>query len=440
MISHLIRENCSHCLKSVYIGQLSFECYKCNCIIHSKCFSPSKAEIIDCNYFCNSCKDDVVTKYNPFKYFENDDEPMDCNDDISKITTILESCQTYTVNDLNASHNENFKNFSTSYFLNIDGNKSNFNSLVAELHRINHEFSVIALAETNIGPEESSVYTLQNYNSFYQNTQDKKAKGTGVAIYVNDKINAVVNETVSEVTENVESLFVTTRNNCSEVTFGVIYRPPNGNFTSFCDELSKILEQLPKKSVYIMGDFNVNLHVNSKEVNDFEEAVFTAGFSPLISTYTHEKPGCRQTCIDNILTNDINNTIASGTISESISHHLPIFHIFNGFSAQNSTQPNAKYIQYYDYSDSNIQQFVSNLEKDLSENPPFQCEICRTSLKANRANNSSDYPKMPEHNCPLAKLKETQILEDGSQWQVVCPRLSFDHFYNTFKTKLDEVS
>ncbi len=210
----------------------------------------SNSEIIDFNYYCFSCKDEVVQKYNPFKHFESKNDPSDPNDDISKISVILENCQAYTANELNTTHVENLKTSSSSYFLNIDGNKSNFNSLMAELQRFNHNFSVIGLAETNIGPEESTVYALPNYKSFYQDKQPQKSKGTGVALYVLEKLNTELIEPVSDITENLESLFVTVRNNSEEATFGVIYRPPNGNFPSFISELTKILEFLPKKLVY----------------------------------------------------------------------------------------------------------------------------------------------------------------------------------------------
>ena len=51
-------------------------------------------------------------------------------------------------------------------FQNIDGNKSKFDTLVIELQRFKLNFSVIALAETNVGPEMSSMYELDNYKSF----------------------------------------------------------------------------------------------------------------------------------------------------------------------------------------------------------------------------------------------------------------------------------
>ena len=398
MIYQLLRENCSHCLKSMYIGQPFFECANCNFVAHSRCFTHSKSDIINHKYYCSTCKDTIEIKYNPFKNFQYDDVHRDYDEETLKISNFLENCRSYNAQELEASHASNFKQFGSSYFLNIDGNKSNFNSLVAELHRIGHKFTAIGLAETNVSSAESQVYALPDYNSFYQNNQANKTKGTGVALYVLDKLNTVVNEQVSDVTANLESLFVTSRTNNQVATFGVIYRPPSGDFSSFLRELSKILELLPKRSVQIMGDFNVNLHANNKEVNEFEEIMFSAGFFPLISTHTHEKPGCNQTCIDNIFTNDIDRSVASGTISDKLSHHSPIFHIFDNMSTLNSS-PQSKHVQYYDYSDSNVRKFVSDLDTDLSENPPNSLDDFIGTFKANLDKACKlDRPKISKRN------------------------------------------
>lgn len=404
MINKILRENCNHCLKNVYIGQPMFECSRCNCIAHSKCFSQSKAQIINDNFYCFSCKDKIVHKYNPFKHFVDDTTSPDAHDETYKISSILDKCQAYSANEINSSHGENLKKFSSSYFLNIDGNKSNFDSLLTELHRINQNFTVIGLSETNIGPDEGTVYSIPNYNSFYQNTVGNKSKGTGVALYVQDRLSSIVNELASDVTENLESLFVTSRKNSEEVTFGVIYRPPSGNFASFLTELSRILQILPKKSAYIMGDFNVNLHVNSKEVNNLEEIMFSAGFSPLISTHTHEKPGCNQTCIDNIYTNDINKVVASGTLSDRISHHLPVFNIFEDLAVTNS-EPQVKHTQYYDYSESNVRLLVSSLNQHFSEHPPNNFIEFHDTFKTNL-----------DKSCKLSKPKVSKRTPLTNPW------------------------
>ncbi len=79
-----------------------------------------------------------------------------------------------------------------------------------------------------------------------------------------------------------------------------------------------------------MGDFNANLHkLDDKNNRLFEEFIITAGAFPLISIPTHCQPGSRKTCIDNILTNTIDNVIASGVIRESVSNHSFVYQLTN---------------------------------------------------------------------------------------------------------------
>ena len=330
MIGSTIKQVCSFCLKNINIGQSIFECHICNCVLHTKCFKQSKSEIIENDYYCIKCKHLAVKKYNPFSVNNFDDDLTEVDENIHKISQILENCRSHSVDEFNHTYRDNFSKHTAMFFLNIDGNKSNFDSLAAELERYTHKFPIIGIAETNIDPDVSSVYQLPEYTSFYQSTQPGKAKGTGVALYIHNSLNATVNNTVSFVTPNLETLFITVSHDRVPLTVGVLYRHPNGNVNESLSELSNILETLPKKAVYIMGDFNINLHNDStKIVSDFEEVTLSTGFAPLISIHTHEKPNCNGTCIDNILTNDVDNVLLSGTIRDKLLHHLPIFQIFD---------------------------------------------------------------------------------------------------------------
>ena len=240
----------------------------------------------------------------------------------------------------------------------------------AQVHRIKRKFTIIGLAETNVSPDESTVYDLPGYTPFYQDKTEDKAKGTGVCLYVSNSLNATVNNSLSSVSENLETLFITIHNENKSSTVGVVYRPPNGVLTEAINEYNEIVQQLPKKSVHIIGDFNIDLHKdNSREVQLLEDSTLSLGLYPLISTYTHEKPGCRKTCIDNIFTNDPENCTLSGTLKLCISHHLAIFQITEGFIPSRSN-PN-KYVQYYNYCNSNIELFRNELKDDLSTNPPI---------------------------------------------------------------------
>ncbi|KAL5260472.1 hypothetical protein ACHWQZ_G010568 [Mnemiopsis leidyi] len=253
---------------------------------------------------------------------------------------------------------------------NIDGNKTNFDAFSLELDRVAEKFQIIGLAETNVSAEESHVYQLEGYNSFYQNKHTNKVKGTGVAIYVKENLNAVINYELSWVTKNLELLFITVQHD-EPLHVGVLYRPPSGDSTEALSELLKIIDMCPRKNVHILGDFNINMHDrSSKLVDDFENLIFGFGLAPLISISTHFKPGCKSTCIDNILTNSTEDITHSGTISTCISHHHAIFNIFKSPIMSKTNRNGQKYFQYYDYSSRNVHKFTQELELKLNSEPP----------------------------------------------------------------------
>ena len=352
------------------LGQKFFECIKCNCIIHEKCFNTSKAEVINSNFYCCQCKLSIVKRYNPFKVLIDDGDECDSDPLLIKISQTLEQCNPYSIERFNNELSGHLNKTGGSLFLNIDGNKSNFDLFSAEYERLEHKFPIIALAETNISPDESSVYAIAGYRSFYQSTMTNKSKGSGVALYIHESLNAVINGHASSITENLESLFVTIQGQSNPVHVGVIYRPPSGNNDQSLIELLEIMENLPKSGVHVMGDFNINLHnSNNRLVQELESRMLGTGFFPVISIPTHEKPGCKPSCIDNIFTNDIENTLNSGTLELGISHHHAVLHIST--SLTNQTDHTAtKHTQYYDYCNKNVDKFLISIEEELCTRTP----------------------------------------------------------------------
>ena len=369
MINRPIKEICSHCRRNVGLGIPHFECSLCFHIFHAKCFKPANAQVIDNNFYCVDCKLSIPSRYNPFKLM-TDPEAEDYDPCIQKMSDILDACAAYSIKDINTHITPHMQSNFSSIFQNIDGNKTNFDAFSLELERIAEKFQIIGLAETNVNAEENHVYQLEGYNSFYQSKHINKAKGTGVAIYVKDNLNAVVNNELSWVTKNLETLFITVQHD-EPLHIGVLYRPPSGDSTEALNELSKIVELCPKKNVHILGDFNINIHdQGSKLVDDFENIIFGLGLVPLISISTHHKPGCKETCIDNILTNSTDDVTHSGTISTCISHHNSIFTILKSPVITNTNQSDPKHLQYYDYNNKNVSKFVNELEMELNSKAP----------------------------------------------------------------------
>ena len=151
------------------------------------------------------------------------------------------------------------------YFYNLDGNKSNFDTLAGELHRFGDKFSFIGLAETNVDSEHKDLYKLKNYNNFYTDRLPNKSSGTGIALYVHDSFSVKV---------------------LQYLNVGVFYRPPNSVSKDFIGELERVIKLLPKNLTFLMGDFNINLLkiASDTEVQSFENIFYQKDYilaSPL---------------------------------------------------------------------------------------------------------------------------------------------------------------
>ena len=359
----LTKEVCGCCQASVSVGQAIAECTECKCVIHHKCLNMSKLTHLKHDIYCSSCDHLATARYSPFKLdYENNE--LDVDDVIFNFTQKLETCKAHKVDSFNNSYSNLISEHMSILFQNIDGNKSNFDALAVSLQRFTKKFPIIALAETNVCQEMSSMYQLSEYTPKYQHKLNDKKKGSGVALYIHNSLNATIDDKLSQVTENLETLFVTISGD-NPTTIGTLYRPPNGNLEKALDELSSILD-IASKQTHIAGDFNIDLHgTNSKCIQDYENVIFSKGFFPTISTITHEKPGCKPSCIDNFITNDIESVIVSGTIPNSISHHFQIFQIFE--SVVNKSSNKVKHTQFYDYCNSNVDNFVSSLQDEIND-------------------------------------------------------------------------
>jgi hypothetical protein len=138
-----------------------------------------------------------------------DSETNDPNPGLQRMCDILKNCKAYSIKEVDTFIKPYFKQNLTMIFQNVDGNRTNFDSFSLELDRISEKFHVIGLAETNVGAEESNVYNIEGYNCFYQAKQVNKAKGSGFALYLMKSLNGVVNDELSWVSKNLETLFIT---------------------------------------------------------------------------------------------------------------------------------------------------------------------------------------------------------------------------------------
>ena len=109
------------------------------------------------------------------------------------------------------------------------------------------------------------------------------------------------------------------------------------DFTDFnYNYLKKLLENISKKqeSIFLLGDFNVNLLIYNEhnQTNEFLDSLASKSFIPLILQPTRITSHSN-TLIDNIFPNVIEPDIRSGNFTATIFHHLPQFAIIRNILA-----------------------------------------------------------------------------------------------------------
>ena len=161
----LEKEICQFCLGGIKIGQSISECGICNVAIHSRCFKNSSFKLINDCCYCLHCSYQIKRIYNPFRSLivdchdsdrQYDTDVMESMTELYHLSDILDSCKYHaSISEFNAnmsdSHQKPNVNF-TALFQNVDGNKSNFDNFAIHIRQIQHEFSIIGLAETNVTP------------------------------------------------------------------------------------------------------------------------------------------------------------------------------------------------------------------------------------------------------------------------------------------------
>ena len=188
MILQPNKEKCDSCIKPINLGQSITERAKCTKIsIHTKCYKKSKLRNLNRNFYCLECSFTIIIRDNPYKELI-EDSSSDIN-------------ESALISKMNQDYNLNF------YFYNLDGNKSNFDTLADELHRCGDKFSFFGLAETNVDSQHKDLYKLSNYNNFYNDRLPNKSSDTGIALYVHDSLSVKVLHEACTTHPHIETIF-----------------------------------------------------------------------------------------------------------------------------------------------------------------------------------------------------------------------------------------
>ena len=196
----------------------------------------------------------------------------------------------------------------------------------------------------------------------------------------------------------------------TKIISGIIYRQHNSpqHFQEYFDEtLEKLMAS--NKSVYIMGDFNINLlHAkSSRYAEEFLLSLQSFSFIPTIDkpTRVHNSSA---TLIDNILTNNVDANITSGNIVSDISDHFSQFCVSHAFFKK----PKLREQKHRDFSGFSVNRFNSEL-LDALLNQNFDDQLVVDNSFSNFYNTLSG---LVEKHAPLKTLSKRKIKQFSKPW------------------------
>ena len=123
-----------------------------------------------------------------------------------------------------------------------------------------------------------------------------------------------------------------------------------------------------------MCDYNIDMFKDNKITSAFEELFISHGFFPSISIATHVRPNCRNSCLDNILTNSPDLVLSSCTINSDISHNRSVILITQLQCLHRDTNPQITSKPTYDFCKENLEQLSRAIENTLCQSPTFQID------------------------------------------------------------------
>lgn len=178
---------------------------------------------------------------------------------------------------------------------------------------------------------------IAGYNFFFQNR--KYARGGGVGVYIKDTIDCSI---LFQGTEDyIESMWLKVLVSKHIVIIGIIYRPPNSNFSQFLNYVEDTLSNIYSEydNIICMGDFNINMIESCSNNSKNLESVFSSfNMSQLIKEPTHVST-YSMSLIDLLFTN-LESIINSGVIDVGVADHFLIFSQFKLGGLEDESEEN----------------------------------------------------------------------------------------------------
>ena len=227
------------------------------------------------------------------------------------------------------------------FHINACSLSKNFDYLQHLLSCTNKNFDVIAITETRITKNVFIISNLSINNYSTEFTPTESSAG-GTLLYIANHLSYIPRQDLRM--NELESAFIEIMNPRKSNLVGTIYKHPSMDLTDFnSNYLSNLLEKVSKeqKSIFLLGDFNINLlnYNVQNPTNDFLDSLASNSFLPYILLPTRITSHSK-TLINNIYKFNLPDSL-SGNLTVTISDHLPQFLIVpNIFSNPPSNKSN----------------------------------------------------------------------------------------------------
>ena len=220
---------------------------------------------------------------------------------------------------------------------NICSLNKNFENLELLKTSLGHKFDVIALSETWITEKNESTLNNLSFPGYqkYHGTPGKSLKG-GCGFFVSEDIcftprtDLDLSHFDDECEFEANWIELLSKNNKNSLVAVVYRHPRKKNDTKFLEYLTNTISRKirkEKKTVFIVGDFNINLlNIDSDEYTEsFLNLLLSNFFQPHILQPSKISNNSKPSLIDNIFLNSIDHETFSGNLVSKISDHMPNF-------------------------------------------------------------------------------------------------------------------
>lgn len=199
--------------------------------------------------------------------------------------------------------------------INIRSLRANFDNFISHFSNVFENIDIIVLSETWIYDYETNFYLIDGYNSFFCCRNNNRSGG--IAVYIKKYLD------ISELNihfVSAESILV--YNKQLHLILLTIYRSHEFAIDFFIAELKSILSELKYPNIVLIGDLNIDVFNENRNVHEYINLLCQFGFQSYIDKPT--RINSSSTCIDHAFVKTNKFSVKSGVFLNDISDHYPI--------------------------------------------------------------------------------------------------------------------